>query len=151
MRLFSKIVRCGVSVACLLLIAAPVSAGEKKFMHCFYFSAVKDATEADWQAFFKATDELPGKIAGLNRVWYGKLARPFTVFSTDAETRNKLSAGEQASGPVTRTQREWAVCMEMNDATALKTYADSPAHKAWQAVYGKVRQEGTNTFDFMGQ
>ena len=138
---------------CLIIVAGALSAGEKKFVHCFSFTPEAGATEADWQAFFKATDELPGKIPGLNKVWYGKLTRPLTVYSTsDAEARKKLAAGEkEVTAPLSRVVREWGACMEMDNAAALKTYADHPAHKEWEKVYFKVRQYGTNTVDFMGQ
>lgn len=136
----------------LLLAPALLTAGEKKLMHCFVFTAVESASEADWQAFFKATDELPSKIPGLSRVWYGKLRTPLAIFNTDAATRKKLAAGEkEVTGPVTRLMRQWGVCMEMNDEAALKAYADHPAHKAWEQVYFKVRQPGTTTFDILGQ
>ena len=151
MNLRSGVFRSALCVAGLLLAISPAFAGEKKLMHCFYFTAIEGASDADWQAFFKATDELPGKIPGLSRVWYGKLPRPITLLSTDAETRKKLAAGEAASGPVTRVVRQWAVCMEFNDAAALKVYAGHPAHAAWELVYAKVRQPGTTTIDFMGQ
>ncbi len=138
---------------CLLLAAGAVFAGEKKLMHCFYFTVEAGATEAQWQAFFKATDELPGKIPGITSVWYGKLARPMAVLSTsDAEARKKLNAGEkEVTGPMSRVAREWGACIEFNDAAALKAYADHPEHKKWEEVYFKVRQYGTTTVDFMGQ
>ncbi len=127
-------------------------AGEKKLMHCFVFTPVETASEADWQAFFKATDELPKKIPGLHRVWYGKLLKPLAIFTTDAETRKKLASGEkQPTGPVQRLVREWGVCMEMENEAALMVYADHPAHKEWEKVYFKVRQPGTTTFDIVGQ
>ncbi len=130
---------------------SPVFAGEKKLLHCFYFTAVEGATEPEWQAFFKASDDLPGKIPGLSKAWYGKLERPMTLFSTDEETRKKLGAGEQASGPVTRTVRQWGMCMEFADAAALKAYGPNPAHKAWEEAYSKVRVYGTTTVNFQGQ
>jgi hypothetical protein len=143
--------RLTIGVSALVLLAATASAGEKKLMHCFYFTAVPAATEADWQAFYKATDALPAQIPGLSRVWYGKLARDLVVFNTDAETRKKLAAGEAATGPVTRVVRQHGVCMEFADAAALKTYASHPAHEKWVEVYSKVREYGTTTVDFMGQ
>jgi len=54
-------------------------AGEKDVMHCFAFSVVESATPAEWSAFAKATDELPGKIKGLKRVWHGALANPLNI------------------------------------------------------------------------
>lgn len=136
----------------LLLAPVLLTAGEKKLMHCFVFTPVESASEADWQAFFKATDELPSKIPGLRRVWYGKLRVPLAILTTDAATRKKLAAGEKdVTGPITRLMRQWGVCMEMDDEAALKVYADHPAHKAWEQVYFKVRQPGTTTFDILGQ
>lgn len=114
----------------LFLLAGVLSAGEKKLMHCFTFTVIEEATEADWQAFYKATDELPGKIPGLNKVWYGKLRRPLRV-------------GEAT--------RQFGVCMELDDEAALKVYADHPAHTDWVKVYSKVRVPRTTTFDILGQ
>jgi hypothetical protein len=105
--------------------AAP--AAESKLMHCFAFTAIAEATEADWQAFYTATNELPSKISGLNRVTHGKLLSP--------------NVGD--------AQRDYAVCMEMTDEAALRAYADHPAHAAWVEVYGKVRVPGTTTFDYV--
>jgi hypothetical protein len=122
--------RIAIAIACLLLFTGVVSAGEKKLMHCFYFTAIETATDADWQAFFKATDELPGKIPGLSHVWYGKLARP-------------MGSGPQA--------RQWGVCMEFADQAALDAYAGNPAHDAWVTAYSKVRVPGTTTVNFMGR
>ena len=139
-------------LAGLLLCTAVVSAGEKKLMHCFAFTAIESASDADWQAFFKATDALPGKIPGLTRVWYGKLRAPMSQFNVDAKTRKELAGGaKSATGEVTRAVRQWGVCMEMADAAALKTYASHPAHKEWVDAYSKVRVEGTLTFDILGQ
>ena len=144
--------RVSMIAACLLLFAGLVSAGEKKLMHCFYFSVAENATDADWQAFYKATDELPGKIPVVSRVWYGKLVRPMGILTTaDAETRKKLMAEGAATGPVTRLVRQYGVCMEMADEAALKVYADHPYHKDWETAYFKVRQPGTNSMDFVGR
>jgi hypothetical protein len=119
----------------LLAAAVTISAGEKKLMHCFTFTAVDTATDADWQAWFKATDALPGQIPGLSKVWYGKLARPQTIVTADGK----------------KLQRQWGVCMEMDSADTLKAYAANPAHKKWDEVYGKVRVPGTTTFNIIGQ
>jgi len=52
-----------------MLLASTALAGEKKLMHCFAFTAVEGATQADWDAFYKATDEIPKKIKGVSHVW----------------------------------------------------------------------------------
>ena len=70
-----------------LLIASTALAGEKKLMHCFAFTAQENATPADWDAFYKATNELPKKIKGLSKVWYGKLASPLQVGERDRRLR----------------------------------------------------------------
>lgn len=114
----------------LTLLASTLLAGDGKLMHCFYFTVIEGASSADWQAFHKATDELPGKIPGLLDVWYGKLSRPLRVGSNE---------------------RQYGVCMEMESAASLKAYADHPAHKAWEQVYFKVRQPGTTTVDMVGE
>ncbi len=142
-------------LATLWLAAAIASAGEKKLMHCFTFTAIESASEADWQAFYKATDALPGKIPGLTRVWYGKLAFPMgQIITTNRDDYGKLrdaKPGEAVSIPVRLLQRQYGVCMELNDEAALKTYGDHPAHKEWEAVYFKIRQPGTLSFNLLGQ
>ena len=144
--------RLALGCAAVFLCAAGLSAGEKKLMHCFAFTAVAGASDAEWQAFFRATDELPGKIPGVTHVWYGKLRAPMSVYGVDASTRKELAGGaKSAKGDVSRAVRQWGVCMEMKDAATLKTYEASPAHKAWVDVYSKVRVEGTTTFDLLGQ
>jgi len=142
--------RLMVGLAILLLAVGAATAAEKKLMHCFVFTPVETATQADWEAFYKATDELPGKVPGLSRVWYGKLLRNLTILGTDRETSKKLAAGEKdVTGPVTRRVRGYGVCMEFADEAALKVYAPHPAHKDWEKVYEKVREYGTTTFDIL--
>jgi len=113
-----------------LLAATTAMAGEKHVMHCFAFTAVDGATQADWDAFYKATDELPKKIKGISHVWYGKLASPLRVGAAS---------------------RQYGVCMEMDSMDVRKRYGNDPAHDAWDKAYSKVRVEGTTTFDILGQ
>lgn len=124
-----------VLVALLLANSSMLSAGEEKLMHCFYFTEISEATDADWEAFKKATDELPGKIPGLNKVWHGKLRRPYNNYNSSGD----------------KSVREYGVCMELDDEDALSVYADHPAHTEWVAVYEKVRVRGTSTFDILGK
>jgi len=148
----TTILRLAACLAILVLATAVLSAGEKKLMHCFTFTPVETATEGDWNAFYKATDELPGKIPGLLKVWHGKLTRELAIFGTDRETFKKLAAGEKdVTGPVTRRMRTYGVCMELADDAALKVYAGHPAHKEWNDVYAKVRQSPTTTIDIVGR
>ena len=44
-------------------------------MHCFAFTAVEAATQADWDAFYKATDEIPKKIKGVSRADIKRVAK----------------------------------------------------------------------------
>lgn len=144
--------RLGAVVAAGLWLAAPVAAGEKKLMHCFAFTSIDGASEADWAAFRNATDALPKKIPGLTRVWHGKLRAPLTQITIDGAARKKLGGGEKdVPATVNRVRRDYGVCMEMSDEAALKTYADHPAHAEWVKVYEKVRVYGTTTFDILGQ
>jgi hypothetical protein len=138
-----------------LVFAGALSAADKPLMHCFTFTAVESATPADWDAFYKATDALPGKVPAMARVWYGKLVRPQAILGTDAETYKKLMAakpdGEKVIGPIERHPRQYGVCMEFKSQDGLKSYADSAAHKEWEAVYFKVRVPGTTSFDLVQQ
>ncbi len=145
--------RFALGAAGFVMLAGTSVAGEKSFMHCFYFSPVKEATQADWDTFYKATDALPGKIPGVKRVMYGKLARPMMQLgaTVDAEGRKKLAAGEKMQAEVSGNVREYGVCMEMENEAALKTYATHPGHTEWNKAYEKVRKAGTLTVDFMGQ
>jgi hypothetical protein len=145
-----------VALCCVFLLAAGIAAaGEKKLMHCFAFTALDSASDADWEAFYKATDALPSKIPGLTKVWYGKLRAPLMLASTTTgEDYKKLRAakpGEEMTIPVRKDVRQYGVCMEMADEGTLKAYSDSPAHKDWEAAYGKVRRPGTTSFDILGQ
>ena len=120
----------------LALLPASAQAGEKALMHCFAFTEIEGASAAEWKAFMDATNELPDKIEGLERVWVGKLRRPLRQYG-----RNK-------DEPMLR---QWGVCMEMKDEAALQVYADHEAHTAWVELYAKVRVPGTTTFDILGQ
>lgn len=126
----NRITRLALCAASLLLFSGIASAGEKKLMHCFAFTPIDTASDAEWQAFYKATDQLPKKISGVSHVWYGKLRSPINV------------SGQS---------RKYGVCMEMKDQDALKAYTADPFHKEWMAVYEKVRVEGTTTYDILGQ
>ncbi|MDX2179500.1 MAG: hypothetical protein SFV18_07905 [Bryobacteraceae bacterium] len=135
-----------------LLAAGTLAAGEKKLMHCFAFTVIETATDADWKAFAAATDALPAKNPAVSKVWHGKLRAPLNIFTIDPAARKSLMAGEaKAQAEATRVQRKHGVCMEMADEAALKTYTANPYHKEWMAAYEKVRVAGTTTFDIIGQ
>lgn len=143
-----------VACAAVTLSALPAAhAGEKTLMHCFAWTAIKDATPADWQAFFQASDALPAKIKGITKVWYGKLQSPLTQIAPelDSATAQKFRAGESVTVPVKRVAREYGMCMEMTGPDALKAYNLDPYHKTWTDAYSKVRVEGTTTFNILGQ
>jgi hypothetical protein len=120
----------GLFVAVLLASAVSAVGAEKTLMHCFAFTPNASAGQADWDAFGKATNDLPGKIQGLQRVWYGKLRAPL-----------KQPAGERTHG----------VCMEFQNMAAFEKYGakDNAAHNAWVDVYNKVKQGGTTTYQIL--
>ena len=126
MRKLTHITRLAFCAAGLFLFTGMAAAGEKKLMHCFAFTPVESATPAQWKAFYDATDQLPKKVPGISHVWYGKLRRPLDT-------------------------RKYGVCMEMANEDTLKAYTDHAFHKQWVDVYSKVREEGTTTFDILGQ
>jgi hypothetical protein len=116
-------------IGAVLLSATAATAGEKDFLHCFYFTPLAEAGGADWKAFFDATDSLQGKVSGLKHVWYGKLNRPM-----------------ESDPP-----RQWGVCMAFGKQDDFRSYAGSVVHAAWEKSYFKVRQPGTTTTDLTGQ
>jgi hypothetical protein len=145
-----KLNRVVIMLAVLACAAGISAAADGKLMHCFYFTAVEGATDADWQAFYAATDALPGKIPGLLGVWYGKLNRPMSIFMPGGEARKGIKPDTtKITGEFSRVVRQNGVCMEFKNQEALKAYTPNPAHKEWEAVYGKVRQPGTSTFDIL--
>ena len=128
-----RLVRETVLLVGVLAFSGIASAGESGLMHCFFFTPIAEAGEADWDAFYKATEELPSKIDGLRRVWVGKL-------------RKRAAVSQQV-----KLGREYGACMEMTDEATLERYASHPAHDAWVKIYEKVRVPGTTTFDILGQ
>ena len=152
---FSRMAHLAACTVAVLLISPGARAGEKTLMHCFAWTPVKDATPADWQAFYQASDALPSKIKGITRVWYGKLASPLSQVTpadhVDEATGKKFYAGETVTFPIKRVAREYGMCMEMTGPDVLKAYADDPYHKTWTAAYSKVRVEGTTTYNILGQ
>jgi hypothetical protein len=129
-------------------------AGDKTVMHCFAWTPIKEATQADWDAFYKASDQLPAKIKGIKRVWYGKLAAPLNQTSlakVEKDDFAKFQAGETIAAQVKRANREYGMCMEFTDMAAFKAYDDEPYHKIWTDAYAKIRVDGTTTFNILGQ
>jgi len=144
-----------VACAAVVLLAAPQArAGEKTLMHCFAWTPLKDATPADWKAFYQACDAMPGKIQGVVKVWYGKLQWPLhqaAPSQMDAAAVKKFIAGETLTGPFQDVPREYGMCIEMTGPDALKNYGDDPYHKIWNDAYSKVHAPGTTTYDILGQ
>jgi len=138
----------------MLIASFTVQAGEKTVMHCFAWTPVKEATPADWDAFYKASDLLPKRIKGLTKVWYGKLQSPLSqtsIAKIEPDNLAKLRAGQTVTADITRTPREYGMCMQFVSAEALKAYDDHPFHKTWTDIYAKVRVEGTTTINILGQ
>ncbi len=137
-----QLIRPIVLAAAVLVFIGASKAGEKKLMHCFAFTTIKDASDDDWKEFVKVTSDLPEKIKGLNKVWVGKLRRPLRTYS---------KGGPVEKPEYTENLREWGVCMEMDDATILGQYTDHEAHRDWEEAYFKVRVRGTTTYDILGE
>lgn len=135
----------------LLLTSGLAAAGEKGMMHCFAFTVIPSATDADWKAFEAATDSWPSKFKGIQKVWHGKLRAPLAQFTVDGEARKKLTAGEKdvAATATNRVVRQHGVCMLMESEATLKEYTANPFHKEWMSAYEKVRVAGTTTYDIV--
>ena len=106
-------------------------------MHCFAFTPIAEASTADWDAFYKATDQLPKKMKFIKMVWAGKLARPLTIYSaTNAEARKKAMAGEKGvTSEIAAVRREYGACMAFEGGPeVLKQYTSHPYHKEWMSA-----------------
>ncbi len=140
------------AAATLLLTSGLAMAGEKGMMHCFAFTVIPEATDADWKAFAEATDQWPSKFSGIQKIWHGKLRAPLAQFTVSAEARKKLAAGEKdVDTKANRLMRQHGVCMLMTGPDALKAYTANAFHKEWMAKYEKVRVAGTTTYDILAQ
>ena len=139
-------------VAAIAMTSGLAAAGEKGMMHCFAFTVIDSATDADWKAFEAATDAWPNKFSGVKKVWHGKLRAPLAQVTIDAEARKKLAGGSKdVDAKANRLMRQHGVCMLMDGPETLKTYTANPYHKEWMVVYEKVRVAGTTTYDIVGQ
>ena len=128
-----RVARTIVLLTGMALLSGIATAGEKTLLHCFFFTPIAEAGDAEWEAFYRATDELPGKIEGLSKVWVGNL-------------RERAAVSQQV-----KLGREYGACFELADEAALQAYAAHPAHDAWVTTYEKVRVAGTTTFDILGR
>ena len=101
-----------------LLIASTALAGEKKLMHCFAFTAQENATPADWDAFYKATNELPKKIKGSARCG---------MASWQVRSRLANESVSMACAWKWRTSR----CEKTTDAILPMTNGIKPTPRSW--------------------
>lgn len=142
-----------VGLLVFLLPLAPAAAGDKGLLHCFTFTPAKTAAAADWTAFRDATRRLPKEIPGVRKIWMGKLAKPLLQLLPEGDPaeaeRSKLVEGRPAAINVRLMQRTEGVCMQMSGEAALRAYAEHPFHKTWDALYAKVREPGSTTFDLL--
>lgn len=137
----------------MLFLASTLAslAAEKTIMHCFAYTPRPEATEADFKAYYSATDQLTKDFKGIKRVWYGKLRAPLNQYRLDPAAAKQLSpTNDKAEGAtVTRVRREHGTCFEFADTAAWQAYEKHPAHEAWAKVYDKVRVPGTTTYQIL--
>jgi hypothetical protein len=135
----------------LAALAVPSFAAEKGILHCFAFTPKAEATDADFQAYYEATEKLAKDYKGIKRVWYGKLRAPLNQVRVEADSPKKFSGTvtKLEGANVSRVRREHGACMEFKDAAAWDAYGKSPEHDAWVKVYEKVRVDGTTTYQIL--
>jgi len=135
----------------LLFISISTFAAENTIMHCFAFTPRPEATEADFKAYYAATDQLKKSFKGISHVWHGKLRAPLSQIRLDADSSKNFSAtNDKVEGATaTRVRREHGGCMEFKDAAAWAAYEKDPAHDVWIKVYNKVRVPGTTTYQIL--
>jgi hypothetical protein len=140
--------------AALFVLTGVARAGNPTVMHCFAWTPIKEATAADWERFYKASDALPLMIEGIMRIWYGKLVSPLSqakLGNIDREAFRQYQNGDSVTVPISRMQREYGMCIEFRNTDVLKAYDEHPYHKVWTEAYAKIRVDGTTTFDIMGR
>ncbi len=121
----------GLSVAGLMLFAGGILVGQrtvapkKTLIHAFAFQPVEGTTPAQLDELWSATRKMAGEIPEMRSIWMGKVTN--------------------------RSGNFYGVAMEFDNQAGLKVYADHAAHRAWEQVYFKVRQEGTQSYDIQGQ
>ena len=54
----------GLICAALCLSAASMLAGEKGLMHCFAYTPIETASEAEWDAFYRLPMRSPARFPG---------------------------------------------------------------------------------------
>ena len=113
--------RLAMFAAVLTLSAVSAFAGEKAVMHCFAFTPIAEATQADWDAFYKASDMMPKKIKNVKHVWYGKLLRPLNVGGARREhgmciAFDGTGALYVAQGSARHRPSDWAVDLMSKNA-----------------------------------
>ena len=146
-----KLARLSLCLAALSFSAGSLSAAGE-VVHCFTFTPIASASTAEWDAFYKATNELPKKIKGLKHAWAGKLVRAQNIPAlniADAKERKNMMAEGKGTADFTMNKREYGACMIFDNEAAFKAYEGDAAHKSWSAVYEKVRVPGTTTFQIV--
>lgn len=129
------VMKLALCLAGLLLLLVGCAIGretappERPLMHVFAYTPRDTATQQDYAAFEAATRAMVGKIPGLRKVWLGKLREP-----TPAEN-DRI--------------RTYGVAMEFDNIEALAAYSQHPVHAEWNAIYERVRQQGTTTLDIV--
>ena len=89
------------------------------------------------------------RIKGVSKIWYGKLAAPLSQYSikVDDAARKKLTAGETVTGEITRSPRDWGMCMEMADEETNPENLRNPPVS--QGLDRRVRQDPRRRHDYL--
>lgn len=103
-----RIARATILLAGIVVLSGIASAGEKALLHCFFFTPIAAATDADWEAYYLATDELPSKIEGLNKVWVGNLRERAAVSQQVKLGREHGACFKRATVGVSCPFAQWA-------------------------------------------
>jgi hypothetical protein len=84
--------------AALTMTAGLAAAAEKTMMHCFAFTPIETASEADWKAFYAATDALPKNIPVIKMVSAASCGRPWRSSPSTPSPQEAGGWGEGRDG-----------------------------------------------------
>ncbi len=104
--------------ACGMLVGANTFGQPQTVLHVITVKFKADSTPAQQQAALDGVRKMAAEVPGIKNVWLKKIKVQPADFST-------------------------VIAMEFESKAAFDAYTNSPAHKAWEAVYLPIREQST--------
>ena len=104
--------------ACGMLVGANTFGQPQTVLHVITVKFKADSTPAQQQAALDGVRKMAAEVPGIKNVWLKKIKVQPADFST-------------------------VIAMDFESKAAFDAYTNSPAHKAWEAVYLPIREQST--------